>query len=356
MNDVRALSPEPIKKSLGQKKTSNLFSERFASFLFFMFHYPYINLFLLTLTSRTFIALSSSHWLIIWMSLELNIISFIPLLASSNWFQESEATLKYLLFQAFGSTLILIRVFHPLFYTLALFGLLAKLGAAPFHFWFPSVIKRVPWSTAFLLITWQKIAPLILLIFSFSSQKQIILSVGIVSALVGGLGGLTQTHFRALLAYSSIGHMGWIIATASFSPFVSFIYLTFYIFISIPIIWASFITNIQSIKHVNTPHLITLSIITLPCVLSLSGLPPFIGFIPKLIALTTFSSIFVPLFLILGSLINLSYYLNFFFSFYISSHLLKYRTNFAHVPYPLAAFSWLACAPLPLIFFLLLAF
>uniref|UniRef100_A0AAU6QH24 NADH-ubiquinone oxidoreductase chain 2 n=1 Tax=Prionospio sp. 5 MH-2023 TaxID=3059273 RepID=A0AAU6QH24_9ANNE len=318
-----------------------------------MFQYPYINLFLFTLTSSTIMALSSSHWLMIWMALELNMISFIPILASSNWFQESEASLKYLLFQAFGSSLILMSMISPALTTLTMFGLVAKLGAAPFHFWFPSVMKSAPWTSAALLMTWQKVAPLTLLISSFSAQKEVLSLIGVLSAIVGGLGGLTQTHFRALLAYSSIGHMGWIMATAAYSPFVSMLYLFFYIFISIPIMWSSFITNIQSVKKSNSPVTNILFIITLPCILSLSGLPPFMGFMPKLMALSTFSSLALPLVLILGSLINLSYYLNFFFSMFLSRTPYKTHSSFLPVPFGLVFMSLLACVPTPMIFLLL---
>uniref|UniRef100_A0AAU6QGU3 NADH-ubiquinone oxidoreductase chain 2 n=1 Tax=Prionospio sp. 7 MH-2023 TaxID=3059275 RepID=A0AAU6QGU3_9ANNE len=315
-----------------------------------MFQYPFMNLFLFTLMSSTLMAISSSHWLMIWMSLELNMISFIPILASSNWFQESEAALKYLLFQAFGSSLILMGMFAPSFSSLALFGLVAKLGAAPFHFWFPSVMKSASWPSAAILMTWQKIAPLMLLISSFSSHKEIMSLIGALGALIGGLGGMTQTHFRALLAYSSIGHMGWIIATASFSPFISLTYLMFYIIISIPIMWSCFITNIQSIKQTSTPNYVITTMFTLPCVLSLSGLPPFTGFIPKLLALSSMSSIILPLILVLGSLINLSYYLNFFFTLFMSQSSFKTNLYYAGAPFGMVVFGWLACAPMPMIF------
>lgn len=288
------------------------------------------------------------------MALELNIISFVPILSSSNWFQETEATLKYLLFQALGSRLILIRIIDLHIYTLALFGLLIKLGAAPFHFWFPSVIKSSSWLNALILITWQKIAPLILIISSFrNTHPQIISLIGILNALLGGLSGLNQTHLRALLAYSSIGHIGWIITVSLMSPFTSILYLTFYIFISIPIIWASFLSNIQSIKFSNKPRPYIFYLTVLPCILSLRGLPPFIGFFPKLLALSSFSSILLPLLLIFGSLINLSYYLNFFFALFISSSSLKYPLKTIPTSYTLSLFIWIACTPIPAIFLLL---
>lgn len=173
-----------------------------------MINYPFINLFILTLVSRTFIAISSSHWLVVWLSLEINIISFIPMITSSSWLQESEGALKYLLFQALGSSLLLLNIVFPYTRILVLCGLLTKIGAAPFHFWFPSLIKSLPWFSAGILLTWQKLAPLRVVILSLNLPRALMSLLGAFGALVGGLGGITQSHLRPMLAYSSIGHIG----------------------------------------------------------------------------------------------------------------------------------------------------
>jgi NADH:ubiquinone oxidoreductase subunit 2 (subunit N) len=70
----------------------------------------------------------------VWVALELNIISFIPLISSSGWLQEREAALKYLLFQAAGSRILLLGRINQLISTPILLGLRLKLGIAPFHF------------------------------------------------------------------------------------------------------------------------------------------------------------------------------------------------------------------------------
>ena len=71
----------------------------------------------------------------------------------------------------------------------------------------------LPWFSCLLLATWQKVAPLFLVV-SFVNDVYIyrailvlcFLAVG--SSLVGGVGGINQTQVRALIAYSSIGHLG----------------------------------------------------------------------------------------------------------------------------------------------------
>lgn len=355
MNDERALSHDPLKESPGQTETSNLFLKGSTPFFLFMILYPFINLFLSTLFIRTIIALSSHHWLMVWMALELNIISFIPIISSSGWFQESESALKYLLFQAIGSSLILFGITGPALSSLTLIGLSIKLGVAPFHYWFPSVVKGIPWPSTTLLITWQKLAPIILITTSFNQQALLLTFLGLTSALVGGLGGIIQTQLRPLLAYSSIGHMGWMLTAAVYSPLTRFFYLLVYIFISLPIIWVSFNQNLQGIKERGKPMIAPHTVALITLLISLGGLPPFLGFLPKLTVLLSINNILAPLILILGSLINLSFYLNIIFSLSLSfphrQSPSPIKRNFSS----LIIFTlFLATSPLPLLFFLFL--
>ena len=66
----------------------------------------------------------------------------------------------------------------------------------------------VSWGSCFLLATIQKISPTLVLFYLGSFSITILVYIGVISSLVGGLGGLNQTILRVLLAYSSIGHMG----------------------------------------------------------------------------------------------------------------------------------------------------
>lgn len=309
-------------------------------------HYPFLNLFLVFLFLSTIIALSSSHWLMVWVALELNIISFLPIITASSHFQESESALKYFFFQALGSSALLLgSVNHPLS-MLIIAGLVFKLGAAPFHFWFPTTTAGLPWPAVTLLITWQKLAPISLLIFSWSHLQSILLTLGLLGAVVGGLGGIAQTRLRPLLAYSSIGHMGWILAASSASPLLGMLYFIFYLVISSPLLVSLFISNTQLTRPSDLPLSHTTMIITAPCTLSLSGLPPLTGILPKILALTALSSILPAIILITGSIINLRYYLNFFISTLVSSPIQKYSLR-RPTPLPLLLLTCIACLPLP---------
>ena len=312
-----------------------------------MMLYPFLQLFLSTLFIRTIIALSSYQWPVIWLALELNIISFIPLIASYNWHQEHEARLKYLIFQALGSSLLLLFSFNPRITALLIIALAIKLGAAPFHFWFPSVIKSVSWTVATLLITWQKVAPIALMVSVFD-QKSLLSFIGTTRALIGGIGGINQTHIRALLAYSSIGHMGWIIAGITFSPSSAFMYFIIYLVISFGVATTCMLSNVGPLKNTLNPQKNLYHKLLIPIIISLGGLPPLAGFIPKLLVLSSINSVLVPLILMASSLMNLTYYLNFIFTSYLSRDQLKLNRPIYSYPFFLSICAWTRISPLPI--------
>lgn len=320
--------------------------------LFLMSSFPYLFLFSSTLFIRTLIALSSSHWLILWVALEVNIISFLPLISISTQFQETEASIKYFLFQALGSRFLLLGSFNPSLYFLIFIGILVKLGIAPFHFWFPSVINAINWPICLLLTTWQKIVPIFILITSrFFHLSSLILAIASLNALVGGLGGLNQTQIRPLLAYSSIGHIGWILAASSISAFTRSIYFFIYILISTTLFIFLFFIQVNSSNLFSTlvsSNFFAFSILTI-LLLSLGGLPPLTGFFPKWLVLSGFSNLLTPFILILGSLINLFYYLNICFS----SALANVSPIFSKQTYSLSflRFFILSTLTLPILFF-----
>lgn len=228
-----------------------------------------------------------------WIGLEINLLSFIPLINSNNLIS-TEASLKYFLTQALASAVLLFAIImrylnnFPVTQENSLYNdliitssLLLKRGAAPFHFWFPNVIEGLSWINALTLITWQKIAPLILI--SYITQNNFIILVIITSTIVGSLGGLNQTSLRKLIAFSSINHLGWILAAMQASESIWLIYFSFYSFLSFSL---TFIFNNFKIFHINQLfnsffRSKILKFILFLNLLSLGGLPPFIGFLPK---------------------------------------------------------------------------
>lgn len=305
----------------------------------------------------TVFSISSTHWLGIWAGLEINLIGFLPLLVYQKRMSERESAVKYFVVQAIGSSLLMFGRLssynilftweiidfsssHLLGLVIIFCGLILKMGVFPFHFWLPSVIAGLPWLSCLLLATWQKVAPLFL-ITSFV-ERVVIFSIFFVfcllrggSRLIGGVGGINQTQLRALVAYSSIGHLGWILYAVLHRSWAIKSYFSIYVVISICIFVRLWYRNLNTMKRMNArlANLLSINRVLL-MFLSLGGLPPLLGFISKWIVIGVgtqgVSWVFIGI-LILGSLLRLFYYLSLFFSLFLSSFkkkLSEYRFKY----------------------------
>ena len=154
----------------------------------------------------------------------------------------------------------------------------------------------------------------------------VLVAVGLrcLSALAGGLGGLNQTQFRSLLAYSSIVHLGWLLYCLTCHQGALKLYLFVYIFTSVMIfrlLLGVEINTFSSVKKLSSEKLIASIVITV-ILLSLAGIPPLLGFASKWVAINCGiylgSSLLRVGVLIVGSLIRLFYYLRLCYLFVFS--------------------------------------
>nr|YP_010534117.1 NADH dehydrogenase subunit 2 [Rexea prometheoides]UXX50407.1 NADH dehydrogenase subunit 2 [Rexea prometheoides] len=246
----------------------------------------------------TTITFASSHWLLAWMGLEMNTLAIIPLMAQNHHPRAVEATTKYFLTQATAAAMLLFasatnawltgewnieQMTHPLPTTMITLALAMKLGLAPVHAWLPEVLQGLDLTTGLILSTWQKLAPFALLVQIPHTNTALLMTLGLLSSLVGGWGGLNQTQLRKILAYSSIAHLGWMILILQFSPQLTLLALLTY-FIMTFTAFSTFKLN----KTMNINSLATswtkapaLTALTPLVLLSLGGLPPLTGFMPK---------------------------------------------------------------------------
>nr|BDQ43992.1 NADH dehydrogenase subunit 2 [Amynthas conformis] len=303
---------------------------------------PATTLLLSTQVTSTMMALSSTNWMFLWASMELNLLSFIPILMSSKSNQETEGSVKYFLAQALGSALLLtssITMWSP--YSILpstmpmilMISILLKLGSAPCHFWYPSVMSSISWISCTILSSWQKLAPLSILIF-FTSQmtKSIIPLMAGLNALLGGIMGMNQSQLRTIMAYSSIGHLGWMMSFMLLDkPMTSMFYFIIYCSLIIPLFMIMNLTNLTTTKQLAKVTMMSpvtqLSISVL--LISLAGLPPLTGFMPKMLAIVMLSTYSTPLIIILifGSLMNLFFYLNIIINMMMSNQNTVMATN-----------------------------
>jgi NADH-ubiquinone oxidoreductase chain 2 len=276
------------------------------------------------------------------LGLEINLISFITLILYNKKILSTESALIYFIVQAIASSIllyaILIFIFNNYFIfflnikftNLILFSLLIKVGAAPIHFWLPIIIEGLNWINNYLTITWQKLAPIILLFYC--SNNFLLFFFIITSAIIGTLKGFNQTSLKKLIAYSSINYTSWLLITLILNIILWKIYFLFYFYLSLCLILLFNIYNIFSINQLYFSNYKNYKVnyIFLLNILSIGGLPPFLGFFPKLITilfLIKFNNFFLLLILIIFNLIILYYYLRIRYSTFLLNFI-KNKSNY----------------------------
>nr|CBB90324.1 NADH dehydrogenase subunit 2 [Stiphrornis sanghensis] len=255
--------------------------------------------FTISLLMGTTITISSNHWVVAWTGLEINTLAILPLISKSHHPRAIEAATKYFLVQAAASTLILFSSMTNAWQTgqwditqltcptscLILTAAIAmKLGLVPFHFWFPEVLQGTSLATGLLLSTAMKFPPMTLFFMTSQSLDPTLLAtMAILSTALGGWMGLNQTQIRKILAFSSISHLGWMAAIIIYSPKLAL--LNFYLYALITTAGVLTLASIKTLKlstlmttWTKTPALSAMLMLTL---LSLAGLPPLTGFLPK---------------------------------------------------------------------------
>nr|QPK42079.1 NADH dehydrogenase subunit 2 [Loxilobus prominenoculus] len=275
----------------------------------------------------TLISVSSNNWIGVWMGLKINLLSFIPLITYNKGLNSNIKGIKYFIVQSISSVVLLtsaiMMLINDMFnidfiLSLMAMSILMKMGAAPLHFWFPEIMENLEWNNCLILMTWQKFAPMIILSYIKINLNLINLCI-LMSAFIGAIMGLNQISLRSILAYSSINHLGWMISAIYSNSIIWMIYFSTYILI-ITLITMSFKSNnlftIKEIyynKNYNKISKINLSL----SFLSLGGMPPFIGFLPKWLLIEemmNMSQYTVITMLIISSTITLYFYMKMFMS------------------------------------------
>lgn len=255
------------------------------------------------------------------MAIELSTLSLFILVAQKGGSgQSAEAGLKYFVLGALSSGLFLfgcallcgftggvhipyinlalnpgfdfseIRV--PIGSLLIVVSLLFKLSAAPFHMWAPDVYDGAPTTATALLAIVPKVGYFSILV-SVGSAVNMLLVGTLFSLVVGALGALNQTKVKRLLAYSGVGHMGfvlWGIEVGSFESIqASLTYMILYVIMSIcvfAIILALGTVRSLIVEFSGLSRRLPVLALTLALTfLSIAGIPPLVGFLGKWLVL-----------------------------------------------------------------------
>nr|URX53176.1 NADH dehydrogenase subunit 2 [Neotermes phragmosus] len=278
------------------------------------------------------ISISSNSWLGAWMGLEINLMSFIPLMSSQENIFTTEASLKYFIIQALASSTLLFLVIMKALINqglsmgsemheyMIMTPLLLKMGAAPLHWWFPSVMEGLDWTNCLLMMTVQKTAPMMLISYLMKTNPMILIII-MMSVIIGALGGMNQTSLRKILTYSSINHTGWMLAALLIGSNLWAMYFMVYSLLTLTVTTITKSFNISFINQTMTmSSKTTVKLMLFMSLLSLGGLPPFIGFMPKWIviqAMVMNNLEFIMAMMVLMSLTTLYYYLQVCYSSFL---------------------------------------
>jgi NADH-quinone oxidoreductase subunit N len=271
-----------------------------------------------------FIAISAMDLLTLFMGIELQaLVSYILTSLYKRSSNSSEAGIKYFSLGAMSSCLMLLGISFIYGFNgsisypeltganlsivsqfgavLIVLGLLFKLSAAPMHFWSPDVYQGSPVFSLSMFISVNKLAALVALInlmISVFNNMQIInvvLQIAIVASLIiGSLGALMQTNFKRFIAYSGIFNVSYVLLALVIGQYdLAIFYLVVYIINAMVILGLLLAMNIDpdslSIADLKGLYYID-KIQTIPLglsLLSLIGIPPFLGFVAKYYVLYT---------------------------------------------------------------------
>nr|QNE85896.1 NADH dehydrogenase subunit 2 [Potamophylax rotundipennis] len=307
-------------------------------------------LFLFLMMTSTIFSLSSLSMINIWMGMEVNLISFIPLMINKNNNFSSESMMSYFLIQSlssanflFSSLLIisltkwfnLTSLKSMIIIILMNISLLMKLGAAPFHFWFPKTMKGLNWMNCLILSTWQKILPMITLSYCFMSK--LIILMAITSTIIGSIMGLMQTSLQMILTYSSISHIGWMLMSLMLNMNTWLIYLIIYSILNFILMFLFKILNMFNLNQIySNKNSNFMKYFIMLNLLSLSGLPPFLGFLPKWLVINLMMDnnlILITFIMVMMSLINMYFYIRITYTYFMLNFLENkfYSPQFNHM-------------------------
>lgn len=238
------------------------------------------------LITSTILCFVMNSWVSIWALLEVNTLSFCSLIKNEKKKETQknrEIIIKYLIIQSIASALLIIassyeKMSRTIIFFLCLIrisALIIKSAAAPLHQWFINVSKNIKWVPNIILFTWQKMAPLYLVLFQ---AKKIVAPFIIISAFLGAISIINKKNLKEILAYSSIFNLSWILLAISVRTKIFVLFTLIY--------WISVFFATWTIKRTEVVFLEDMNEkinkwVTILLIANLAGLPPLVGFIAK---------------------------------------------------------------------------
>ena len=340
-------------------------------FKIFKIEYPIL---ILSSVLGMMVMISSNDLIVFYMGLELQSLALYVLATfNRDQLKSSEAGLKYFVLSALSSGLLLYgcsliygftgstnfniiaNQLNSNDYALTfgivfiLVGLAFKISAVPFHMWAPDVYEGSPTSVTLFFTMVPKIAALTVLIrflyvpfLNLIDQWQmIIIFLSIASMFFGAIAAIGQTNLKRLIAYSSIGHIGYALAGLAVGTNdgiqSSIIYITIYILMNLGLFSCllmmkrnnEYYEDIEDLSGLSKNHpMLSLSLLVI--LFSLAGIPPLAGFFAKFYIFKSVieqSMYFLAIVGLLSTVIAAFYYLRIIKIIYFDKEKEKYDTD-----------------------------
>lgn len=279
-------------------------------------------LFFLFLIVSSIVGISMRNFFLIWRIIEINLLLFIPILRLTRLNSyPSLVGLKYFFIQSLGSIIFFITVsVSILIYfnrekisILITLRLLLKLGIPPFHIWLFNFIIDLDWKLFFIIASWQKILPFFMLRQVILENIDFIIILGLIICM--GL-SFNYSRIKILLINSSIFTSMWIISSIIF---IKILWLYLYILYRIILLFCVLIFFNYKINLIENNNYFRINLINkinvFLLLLSMAGLPPFLGFYIKLIILLVilfYTKYFLAISIVFCSVFLIYIYLRFF--------------------------------------------
>nr|YP_010324924.1 NADH dehydrogenase subunit 2 [Haemaphysalis qinghaiensis]UNO54053.1 NADH dehydrogenase subunit 2 [Haemaphysalis qinghaiensis]UNO54066.1 NADH dehydrogenase subunit 2 [Haemaphysalis qinghaiensis] len=282
------------------------------------------------------ISISSNHWFIYWIMMEMNMMMFIPIM-KYNKLENCNSMITYFITQSFSSILFfmsasMICMNYSYFMEILInISILIKLAMIPFHFWLISISEMLDYNSFLIILTFQKIIPLFIL---FKMKTEISMFVSILSLMLSSIMIFNLKMFKKILIFSSISHLSWMIILMFISSnfWISYMIVYFLMINSI----LSFLkkNKIMSLNGlISNKFSINEKISIIISMMSLGGMPPFLGFVIKFISIMLIIkySIIVMMILILSSLINIYIYIRMIIPTLLTFNKTELNLNFLNL-------------------------
>nr|YP_002836167.1 NADH dehydrogenase subunit 2 [Geisha distinctissima]ACI28651.1 NADH dehydrogenase subunit 2 [Geisha distinctissima] len=265
------------------------------------------------ITMSSIMTMSSNNLLYSWMSMEINMIVFLPLMAKSN--KMKDQIMKYFIIQSTASSMLLMSTLisysieTPINSSIMLMtSLMMKLGLMPTHTWLPTLMNSLTWENCVLISTIQKITPMIIMMQTTTMKMSMIPMI--MSLIIAPISALKQLATKKIMSFSSISNMPWMLISMNNSKTQFMIFMIVYSTMTMMMMNKFKKLNIQFINQLSTSSK-SQKMSMMIMAMSISGMPPMMGFLPKwiIIQTTISNSITMSISLISSSILSTFIYI-----------------------------------------------